>query len=203
MNCNTATISDNLPAAHPYGITYHWGDGASSGSGSNSHTYTQAGCYNVVVNTSAPNLTPPPSACPIGSNVEVCVPMAADFSFDIIGCDDVTFTDGSSYIATNPSNTIVSWAWDFNNDGTLDYTGQNPPMHSYPGGGTYTASLTVTTAGGCSATATQNVNIGSVSAPIITVEDPACVGDPKVHSASASGADSGGSCTAVPSVETQ
>lgn len=186
VNCNTATINDNLPAAHPYGITYYWGDGASSGS--NSHTYTQAGCYNVVVNTSAPNLTPPPSACPIGSNVEVCVPMAADFSFDIIGCDDVTFTDGSSYIATDPSNTIVSWAWDFNNDGTVDDTGQNPPMHSYPGGGTYTASLTVTTFGGCSATATQNVNIGSVSAPIITVEDPACVGDPKVHSASASGA---------------
>jgi|GEM_PF-1615649 len=186
VNCNTATINNDLPAAHPYGITHHWGDGASSGG--NSHTYTQAGCYNVVVNTSAPNLTPPPSACPIGSNVEVCVPVAADFSFDIINCDDVIFTDGSSYIATDPANTIVSWAWDFNNDGTVDYTGQNPPMHSYIGGGSYTASLTVTTFGGCSATATHNVDIGSVSAPNITIQDPACVGEPKDHSVFANGA---------------
>ena len=182
VTCAEAVINDNLPGTHSFGITYNWGDGATSGN--NSHIYSQAGCYNVVVGTNAPNLTQPPSSCPIEDNAEVCVPVAADFSFDIVNCNDVIFTDGSSFILpdpTNLSNTINQWAWDFNSDGVIDATVPNPPLHSYSGGGSYTASLTVTTIGGCSATATYPVNIGSVGAPIITLEDSACVGDPKSH----------------------
>ncbi len=47
---------------------------------------------------------------------------------------EVTFTDESS---GNPT----SWAWDFDNDGTVDSTEQNP-THTYTTGGSYSVKLT-------------------------------------------------------------
>ena len=48
---------------------------------------------------------------------------------------NVGFTDQSTGSPT-------LWSWDFDNDGTVDATSQNP-SHSYSNGGTYTVSLTV------------------------------------------------------------
>jgi PKD repeat protein len=53
----------------------------------------------------------------------------------------VTFTDQST------GDTITAWAWDFQNDGTVDSTEQNP-VFIYSTAGTYTVNLTVTNAGG-------------------------------------------------------
>lgn len=53
----------------------------------------------------------------------------------------VQFTDLSS------GSGIASWAWDFENDGTVDSTAQNP-LFTYPAAGTYAVSLTVTNPGG-------------------------------------------------------
>jgi len=52
----------------------------------------------------------------------------------------VNFTDQST---ENPT----AWAWDFNNDGVVDSTIQNP-SHTYSAAGTYTVKLTVTNAVG-------------------------------------------------------
>ena len=52
----------------------------------------------------------------------------------------VHFTDSSSGSPT-------AWAWDFNNDGTIDSTEQNP-VHTYTAPGTYQVNLTATNAGG-------------------------------------------------------
>jgi len=52
----------------------------------------------------------------------------------------VSFTDQST-------NSPTSWAWDFDNDGTVDSTDQNP-THTYTSAGTYTVKLTATNAGG-------------------------------------------------------
>jgi PKD repeat protein len=52
----------------------------------------------------------------------------------------VQFTDLST-------NTPTTWAWDFENDGTVDSTEQNPQF-SYPTAGTYTVKLTAGNAGG-------------------------------------------------------
>ncbi|MDD1715574.1 MAG: PKD domain-containing protein [Methanolinea sp.] len=53
---------------------------------------------------------------------------------------DVQFIDLSA-------NTPTSWAWDFNNDGTVDSTDQNP-SHTFETEGTYTVNLTVSNAAG-------------------------------------------------------
>lgn len=52
----------------------------------------------------------------------------------------VQFTDQST-------NEPTSWAWDFNNDGTLDSTQQNP-TYEYSAAGTYSVKLTVTNSAG-------------------------------------------------------
>jgi PKD repeat protein len=53
----------------------------------------------------------------------------------------VQFTDLST------GGPITSWAWDFQNDGTVDSTQQNP-LYTYTSPGDYTVRLTVTSAGG-------------------------------------------------------
>ncbi|OPY29367.1 MAG: PKD domain protein [Methanocella sp. PtaU1.Bin125] len=52
-----------------------------------------------------------------------------------------------AFTATNTGGAADTWAWDFNNDGTIDSTLQNP-SYTYSAGGTYTVKLTATNAGG-------------------------------------------------------
>jgi PKD repeat protein len=75
------------------------------------------------------------------------VPLIADFSANpLIGPAplQVTFTDESI-------GAIISWEWDFDNDGTIDSSEQNP-IHIYNEAGIYTVTLTV---GDGSSTATE------------------------------------------------
>jgi len=67
----------------------------------------------------------------------------------------VQFTDTST-------NTPTSWAWDVNNDGSTDYTTQNP-QHIYSSAGTYTVNLTATNAGGSDTE--SKINYITVTAP--------------------------------------
>jgi PKD repeat protein len=52
----------------------------------------------------------------------------------------VQFTDQSA-------GNITAWAWDFNNDGHIDSTAQNP-VYTYQNTGTYSVNLTVSGPGG-------------------------------------------------------
>jgi PKD repeat protein len=67
----------------------------------------------------------------------------ADFKADVVsGAAPLTvqFTDQSS-------GDLTAWAWDFNNDTTVDSTAQNP-SHTYDAAGTYTVKLTATSTAG-------------------------------------------------------
>ena len=57
----------------------------------------------------------------------------------------VNFTDSST--TTSPGATINSWQWDFDNNGTIDSTSQNP-TYQYTTAGTYSVKLTVTDTAG-------------------------------------------------------
>jgi len=62
----------------------------------------------------------------------------------------VNTTSGTVPLAvqfTDISVNVTSWAWDFNNDDTVDSTEQNP-VHTYNEAGTYSVNLTVTNEGG-------------------------------------------------------
>lgn len=71
------------------------------------------------------------------------VPLTADFTADPLtgtAPTDVSFTDLST-----GDPLPATWAWDFNGDGVIDSTDQNP-VFTYLTGGTYTVALTVSNA---------------------------------------------------------
>ncbi|AKB34208.1 Chitin binding protein [Methanosarcina siciliae HI350] len=101
-----------------------------------SWTYYAAGNYTVTL--TAANLAASDTFTRVNLTSVVNLPPMADFSADtvatLIGCS-VQFTDLST-------NSPTSWQWDFNNDGTIDSTMQNP-SYTYTTAGTYTVNLTV------------------------------------------------------------
>ena len=70
----------------------------------------------------------------------------------------VQFTDQSTGSPT-------SWAWDFNNDGIVDSTAQNP-IYTYSTAGTYTVKLTVTNSAGSNSLTSTNCITVNVPAPV-------------------------------------
>jgi PKD repeat protein len=124
--------------------SYLWdfGDGNTSTSSSPTHTYAAPGYYDVTLTVSGP----------AGSDVitkydyvhagQTSAFLQAEFSNsspsgqeETVG-NQVTFTDRSI-------GSIVSWAWDFDGNGSIDSTEQSP-TYVYTAPGTYTVSLTVT-----------------------------------------------------------
>jgi len=106
------------------------------------HTYTAAGTYTVnltVANTAG-------TASEVKADyitVTVAAPVAGFVANTTAGTTPlvVLFTDESA------GEAITAWAWDFENDGSVDSSLQNPE-HVYSLPGTYNVSLTVTNAGG-------------------------------------------------------
>lgn len=179
VNCDAATF--DVGAVSASNISYDYGDGIFGSSAT--HTYSEAGCYNVQVTASVPSVNNPGGFCIVDGEVGVCIPLAAHFDFEISECTTVDFTDLSTYILSDPNNEIDTWSWDFGDGGTS--TTQHP-THIYATGGSYSVQLTVgSNQTGCTATVILNVILGSVGAPVLTVTSPVCVGAPATHSASA------------------
>ncbi|AKB27731.1 Chitin binding protein [Methanosarcina siciliae T4/M] len=106
-----------------------------------SWTYNAAGNYTVTM--TAANLVASDTVTRVNLTSVENLPPMADFSADpvatLIGCS-VQFTDLST-------NSPTSWQWDFDNDGTIDSTMQNP-SYTYTTAGTYTVNLTVSNPAG-------------------------------------------------------
>ena len=79
----------------------------------------------------------------------------------------VSFTDTSS---ADPGGSISSWAWDFENDGTIDSTAQNP-VNTYSAEEVFTVNLTVTDSFGAIATKLDTVTVTVTAAPVAPVAD--------------------------------
>ncbi|MGZ3900778.1 MAG: PKD domain-containing protein, partial [Bacteroidia bacterium] len=70
---------------------------------------------------------------------------------------NTTFTDMSGPLAPS-TGSVTSWAWDYDNNGTVDNSSQTA-TNSYPSSGTYTVSLIVTSANGCMDTIRKTVSV--------------------------------------------
>jgi gliding motility-associated-like protein len=75
-----------------------------------------------------------------------------------------TFTDAST-----PVGSITEWAWDFDNNGTVDSKVQNP-TYTFPSAGTFDVKLTIKQ-GPCDATITKKVTVEPL--PVLKITDPA------------------------------
>lgn len=113
------------------------------------YTYEGTGNYTVSLTVIGPN----------GNDTEVkkdyiqvarC-PYFADFTIESIPSNCQVQGNGTSCTGTTTfhfidksTGNVTGWAWDFNNDGTIDSTQQNP-SHTYSTNGNYTVTLTITT----------------------------------------------------------
>jgi PKD repeat protein len=68
--------------------------------------------------------------------------LSANFSADAIEGENNLKVNFKDLSITDPNQQVSSWEWDFNNDGTVDATDQNP-SHTYSQIGTYSVSLKV------------------------------------------------------------
>lgn len=138
----TVNFSNTTPGAKQW--LWDFGDGTISSQQNPSHTYTAEGNYTV-------KLTVQLSAGCTGSLtktnfIRVQKPVVSILSMPTGGCFPYTFSPTPSVIS---ADSVVSWLWDFGDGGTST---QQFPSHLYPGQGSYTVRLTVTTRRGCTET---------------------------------------------------
>ena len=99
------------------------------------YTYTKPGIYTVKLTVENSGGSDDKTKI---NYLRVTPPCKVDFMAEpteVTGIKEIKFTDLST-------GKIASWAWDFDNDGVIDSTEQNP-THSYTRNGDYTITLTI------------------------------------------------------------
>jgi len=160
-------FTDRSTGTGPF--TYAWdfdNDGSIDSSAKDpSHTYGAAGKYTVSLTVTGPGGPDTETRTGYIDVSEGPVPPVADFGSDVrFGNAPLTvrFTDRST--GTGP----FTFAWDFDNDGTVDSTGKDP-AYTYTAPGMYTVTQTVTGPGGSDAETRINhiLVTGGPSAPVV------------------------------------
>ncbi|MER2998983.1 PKD domain-containing protein [Pontibacter populi] len=101
----------------------------------------------------------------------VCNTPAASFtSSPVCVGTAIAFLDASTEVAAD-----ASYAWDIDNDGTVEYTTAGSITHTYSEADTYTASLTITQ-GACSDTYTQQVTVHAAPTATLSGGQTVCPG---------------------------
>ena len=163
----TGTSSSNI-------VLWEWDfDDGTTGTGQYiTHTYTQFGDMLVTLTVTDIN----GCSSTASQNIEVVEPPTPDFSYEIVVCDTLQFTD----LSTAPAGYNIVWRhWDFG-DGT-DTTNWPNPIHVFPGGGIYNVTLTVTAESGifsCTDSITKQVVVPYNPTIYFTWDpEPTCFGD--------------------------
>ncbi|QKI88321.1 S8 family serine peptidase [Thiomicrorhabdus xiamenensis] len=158
-------------------VSYHWdfGDGTTADIVDPSHNYQQSGVFEVSLTvTDNDNLSDSATLSIQVTNelpIAVIDPMATSYNLG----DTVSFNGYNSY-DPDPNGAIVSHEWDFGNGQTA--SGESV-QYSYPAGGLYNATLTVT----------DNAGASNASSIQIEVIDPSVLLAPSALSATVSGQD--------------
>jgi PKD repeat protein len=157
-------IFTNLSANGSTPLSYQWdfnGDGKWDSTVQNpSYSYSTAGTYSVVL-----KVTDSKSKSDTETKTRYIVVYAlpqAEFTVSaasVLPGQTITFT-GSSAGGVPP----LTYAWDFNGDGVVDSTNQQP-MYAYAVAGVYTVSLKVSDSGGNSDTETKTnyITVGTIA----------------------------------------
>lgn len=126
--------------------TWDFGDGNTSQTQNPTHNYTAPGYYDVTLIASNGVID---DTLVLPNFIYIPPPPVAQFSvLDSIQCEPYIFR-----FLDQSSGGVTQWAWDFG-DGTTSNL-QNP-SHTYTAPGTYSVSLTVTNADGCTSTSSKN-----------------------------------------------
>jgi PKD repeat protein len=159
MSCAFDASASTDPDGTIAGYSWDFGDGSAAGNGeSPNHTYTTPGTYTVKLTvtddsgastTTSQNVNAalPPNQLPTATVTASCSLLVCAF-------------DGTN--SSDSDGTIAGYSWDFGNGDTSTAAS---PKYTYPTGGTYTITLTVTDNRGGTGTATKTVTVGANQAP--------------------------------------
>ena len=153
-----------------------FGDGGTSTEQNPSHTYNDAGNYSVRLTVKNSRGTDSILRRNYIAVAKLTVePPVADFCY--------TPASGSAPLVAvftdNSANTPTSWKWDFENDGIIDSTAQNP-SYTYRSTGTYSVALTVSNKFGSDTVVKENaITISGVknSSKTVTINNPGTLTD--------------------------
>lgn len=117
------------------------------------------GCVGTFIDTM--QVTAPPTAAFTGSTINSCVG------------SQVTFTDNS--VSGSP---VVAWAWNFGDplSGIANTSSLQNPQHGYFATGTYTITLIVTSANGCTDTVTHTLTVHPLPVVVVGPAVSICAG---------------------------
>jgi gliding motility-associated-like protein len=153
----------NIPPGSVSNLVWDFGDGSSTilGYSSVTHTYPQAGTYNVML--VAVDINDCRDTIIKNNYIRVNGPIANFTASNVNGCagTTTTFTDNST---TDGVNAIVSRRFDFG-DGTVQTFTAPPYQHTYNQTGVFHVKMTVRDAFGCSDSITLN-NLVTLTRPI-------------------------------------
>ncbi len=146
----TSTSSDTDGTVQTY--AWDFGDGSTSTTGPVvSHTFTSRGTFTVTLTVTDNRAGA--SASPATTQVTISKVNGKPTAAFTVNCTDLVCTVDGSGSADPEADPITTWEWTFG-DGSSPATGATPPAHTFPGGGTFTITLTVTD------------SLGAVSDPI-------------------------------------
>ncbi len=150
---DTSTAYDGIASR-----SWNFGDGSPVASGSSvSHVYLQNGIYQVMLTVTDGD-----------GSTDTATMLINVFDTSPTASFTASPTSGSAPLTVNFTNNStgydqpLTYAWDFDNNGTIDSTAQNPP-YTYTNQGTYTVKLTVTDSDGSTNTLTRTNYISVAS----------------------------------------
>ena len=164
---NTTSISDGSGSS----ITYQWqfGDGNNSNSINPIHNYTAIGPFTVSLVATSNNGCVDDTSKLI-SNIYTQPQAAFIAPSEICFGDPVSFSDQS----VAAGSTVTQWSWNFGDATTSNL--QNP-VKNYSTPGTYSVTLTITSAAGCISTiATRSITVNPLPVANFGISAPACEG---------------------------
>ncbi len=159
-------------------VSYSWdfGDGVtvSGPSASQSHTYTSSGNYTVSLTVT--DLNGCTKTITKNNYIRINGPLSNFSATNVAGCTGLT-TTFNDLSTTDGVNSIVAWKWNFG-DGAIQNFNGPPFQHTYNITGTFSVTLIVTDAFGCTDTITR-ANIVTTTDPVpnfITADTLSCPG---------------------------
>jgi gliding motility-associated-like protein len=166
----TSQFTDLTPGATSW--SWDFGDGGTSNLKNPPHTYNIYGSFPVTLITSTA------SGCSAtltkAAFVNILKPVVSITNAPANGCAPFVY---SPTISVTAPDGVAIYSWDFGNGFT--YNGITPPPQTYASG-VYNISLTITTTGGCTATATGVVKVGTIQ-PVTNfsaLPTSQCIGQP-------------------------